>query len=694
MNKLSEAQVKKLNSAIDNVMDIVDNHVDPNDAIVKVAQDMNLTPDYIPVIVAAYNNGSQYAQREKGSTIAEKTAKFNLANEAIIKEKLYGNSKQANARYVESDDFFDFPVGVFVEDKKPINALYAPVIKSASYRRDSDTAARTEQRITDGVNTVVESIRMEKSAALDAYDDAIKDFAYYLRRADAPSIPMAIKLAGTVYGVAGPMAIKEAALRFELPLKEKRLEPIISANSQFYKVCSNCLEKLASYNKICDEELVLLSKCANTLKPIVSNRLNAIHKQSSVNNSSPAYFFKKKSSITKEASPARIFTPLFASPENDAKGSKLTNSDVSGLEALVRPQWRTLNPYEHNIMRSFDDPEHEATLRNIIVESNITDLLNSDEYLSDKDPEEVIEAYNELMEIAPEIHNKKPLLRAALRQYMESGGIDVQSLGLIGDIGRRTESRSDDAKRMLSENVNKMLESEEKARSEEARRTWEALRDKQRAELTVSEGRKDRMARAEEGRKQRSNQRQIAEARNAYDKFKAKLDAENKDKDREARLVAERAKLNLKNVEDRAKRIDSLMKPYIDTDGVMRHPHAGGAGATVPDNMTIQALNTALNDKRFNTGSGIFSDRMYKNNIIEHVRPLLSKEEFDNTFERNSKGSYDVKGTVNITHDMVRRWAEREADKAMAGSPKLDSILPPPKKEEPKEEETSWFNFF
>lgn len=512
MNKLSENQVKNLNAAIDKTMDIIDESgCSPNDAIIKVAKSMKLTQDYIPVLVAAYNNGAQYAQREKGSSILEKTAKFPLADAAAIAAKLYGNEKKASYLYEDNDAFFDLPLSITCpEDKTPAALLHAPVVKAAAYKRESNVQMRRETRINEGVNSVVESIRMEKSAAADAYDDAIKDMADYLQRADAPSLHLATKLASSVYGKSGSVIIKAAASRFSLKDRNNYLEPTVHIDSPFYSHCTKCIEKLAQYNDICDQELGILKDCASMLKPMVSRRVDALYKQSSACDESPAYFFeKKKLELEKQAAPLFNTSGELSA---DRMASKLPYSDISGLEALIRPQWRDLNPYEHNIMRALDDPEQEAKLRDIAVSANITDLINTDEYLSDQDPEEVIDAYNELMEIAPEIHNKKPLLRAALRQYMESGGIDVQSLGLIGDIGRKTESRVDEARKQLSEQVEKALEYSGKAKGEDRKAVQDMLKFELGQQLTVSEGRKDRMARAEEARKQRSEMRKDREA--------------------------------------------------------------------------------------------------------------------------------------------------------------------------------------
>lgn len=681
MNKLSEQQVKTLNEAIDKTMDIMDSgNGDPNAAIIKVAKDLHLTPDYIPVIVAAYNNGAQYAQRENGKTIAEKTAKFNTANEQVINEALYGSAKkEASYNYQKGDNFFDFKASMWFDNAEyEKTALYSPVVKSASYRRETDTKYKDEQKITGRVNTIVDSARMEKSAALDAYDDAIKDLAYYMRRADAPSFPAAIKLASIAFGPSSTTILKEAAMRFELPLNAKKSEPLVPITSQFYKCYNDCITKLAAYNKSCDEELGLLDICAKTLKPIVSNRINGICKQSSDNSMSPSYFFKKKSEeLTKQGGTAKIFPRVLSAPDHDSRGSKLLGSDVSGLEALVRPQWRDLNTYEHNIMRSLDDPDHEAKLRDIAVESNITDLINTDEYLSDKDPEEVIDAYNELMEIAPEIHNKKPLLRAALRQYMESGGIDVQSLGLIGDIGRKTESRRDEKNKELAERVDKMLESEEKGRSERQRHEWDVERDALARELTVSEGRKQRAAQAEEGRKQRSAQRQLGEARLKAEKWKTLVDLANDAQARNSTAKVEKAKALARLRGERFAKIDAIVNNILDNEApspfTLEYNTSGGSNnvgnnkpnkitQSSPRNITLNALNAMMRDQdAFNRLSPTDAEA-----YVEQRRLFTGDDDIANNFIRNTNGRYifapNVTSIPDVTEDQVIDYAKRRVD--------------------------------
>lgn len=628
MNKLSDKQVKNLNVAIDKTMDMIDaTGCDPNDAIIKVASDMRLTPDYIPVIVAAYNNGAQYAQRENGNSILEKTAKFPIANIECINNKLYKNTKKASAQlYTISDNFFDLPVSVTVKQNNlDKQLLYAPVVKAASYRRDNSTQIKYETRVNDGVNTILESIRMEKSAASDAYDDAIKDLAEYLHLNSSPSVPYATKLATMVYGKTGDVVVKAAANRFSLSDKPKQFEPCISEKDQLYICCDNCIKKLAEYNKICDQELELMQKCAKVLKPMVTRRVNAIYSASTENDANPAYFFQKKKNAVEETTPntksAASLFPTVGGYDEVSRSSKLPFSDLSGLEALVRPQWRDLNPYEHNIMRSLDDPEQDAKLRDITVKTNLIDLINTDEYLSDQDPEEVIDAYNELMEIAPEIHNKKPLLRAALRQYLESGGIDVQSLGLIGDIGRKSESREDAKKTELINQIEKMLDYSNKAKYEERSEKRDLAREMRQTELTMSEGRKQRAAQAEEGRKQRSMQRQLAKDRERAERDRALLTSLDAERDRQAER-------DLETLKDSLSRGKAKAQAKLDYDATLLKRR---------DSEIADFINRYTQTRVGNKGRSIYDI----NNSLAHfdTLPANVRREIYNTYDELGLGS-------------------------------------------------------
>ena len=54
---------------------------------------------------------------------------------------------------------------------------------------------------------------------------------------------------------------------------------------------------------------------------------------------------------------------------------------------------------------------------------------------------EVLDAMNDIMEINPDLHKNKPMLRLALRQYLESGGMDIPTLGVLSEFGKEERER-------------------------------------------------------------------------------------------------------------------------------------------------------------------------------------------------------------------------------------------------------------
>ena len=167
---------------------------------------------------------------------------------------------------------------------------------------------------------------------------------------------------------------------------------------------------------------------------------------------------------------------------------------ISGLEQLNHPGWVGLDRFERELMYGLADPAHEAKLRNIRVQTILTDLMNTDPYLKDKDPEEVIDAMNDIMEINPDLHKNKPMLRLALRQYLESGGMDIPTLGVLSEFGKeererksREKGQRESAAQQFASQQESARQADEKLRSEEMRANNELELKKKEYELKEKE---------------------------------------------------------------------------------------------------------------------------------------------------------------------------------------------------------------
>jgi hypothetical protein len=76
---------------------------------------------------------------------------------------------------------------------------------------------------------------------------------------------------------------------------------------------------------------------------------------------------------------------------------------------------------ERKDLQDLMDPAHESEIRNIQSEAMLNDLLANDEVIKGYDPEEVIDAYNEVSQFAPYASNKKAIMRDLMRKRLAGG---------------------------------------------------------------------------------------------------------------------------------------------------------------------------------------------------------------------------------------------------------------------------------
>jgi hypothetical protein len=102
-SKMGAAAREALITLVEKAYDDVTGGADPSDAIAKYAMEMNIPKGHLDLAVHAYNVERTNAQREMGSTPAEKAASFELADVDKIRSLIYGQVKQAEDTTVSSD---------------------------------------------------------------------------------------------------------------------------------------------------------------------------------------------------------------------------------------------------------------------------------------------------------------------------------------------------------------------------------------------------------------------------------------------------------------------------------------------------------------------------------------------------------------------------------------------------------------
>ncbi len=134
----------------------------------------------------------------------------------------------------------------------------------------------------------------------------------------------------------------------------------------------------------------------------------------------------------------------------------------SKIENMLHPDWEGVNEREFGMLSAMDDDEHLSRLRNIATESIFIDLLNTDAYLKTKDPEAVLEAYNDIIEVAPHLRGKKMALRQALREYLATESLDLATIGQLDKMETDAANRSDAKNRARADQASRFAQNQQK----------------------------------------------------------------------------------------------------------------------------------------------------------------------------------------------------------------------------------------
>ena len=79
------------------------------------------------------------------------------------------------------------------------------------------------------------------------------------------------------------------------------------------------------------------------------------------------------------------------------------------------------SPPRHNQLL---DPAHEARLRNIRAQSMLQDLIANDPTISQHDPNEALQAYNDIVAMAPRTADQGMVMQPLLRKRLTQGSLD------------------------------------------------------------------------------------------------------------------------------------------------------------------------------------------------------------------------------------------------------------------------------
>jgi hypothetical protein len=119
---------------------------------------------------------------------------------------------------------------------------------------------------------------------------------------------------------------------------------------------------------------------------------------------------------------------MFKSAEEPAKPSLVGSAiktmvpavgTATGLSALLSGGQPSASEIESEVISDLLDPEHEATMQRIRMQAMLTEFMADDPVISTYDPDQVIEAFNQVAQMTPRAAIQPAIMRGQLRKMLQ-----------------------------------------------------------------------------------------------------------------------------------------------------------------------------------------------------------------------------------------------------------------------------------
>lgn len=393
---MNAAQERKLLNAAEQVAQHVSAGSLPTDAVIKVAQDMRLRQGEIKLVAHAYNTGATRQHFDSTSDPLEKAAAFPLADpDAAVAAMFPEQVKTAAAIQQETAVAFDYavsPMGMLARRKKA--AVILPELPKIAPRETylhPDSLQKQAVAERQRHKQAVDEARRQTAVALDKMAQAFCDLVEYFETPGHPSLASVKEAVANVYGGEGA-AILGTIETYRPHLRKAAAAPYdYSVISQPLPLIGQMLQAIEKHHA-CGMEYY--KQAAYAQASVINNSHDL----------SDSVLPNEKQAIANPL--ALMLTGSYA--------KDMIDKTVQGMpEARMQEATSQLA-----------DPQHEAALRNIRVRSMLNDLMTEDPVVSRHNPQDVLQAYNDLNGLAPHAADQKLIMQAALRKQLEQGNVE------------------------------------------------------------------------------------------------------------------------------------------------------------------------------------------------------------------------------------------------------------------------------
>lgn len=420
MQSLSKADEQRLLDGVKQATDLVDNQgMSPNDALQKIAEDLEYSPGFLKAACNAFNNGRQLAQWNANDSVLDKLASFPLADYDEIRERIW----EATPTKTASDHSMFSPVFQTYEDMDRQALLDMPLpsmekaasdeLHPAAADEHADMRAHRSYSNYEFNARQVEEARREKTAAEDLLHLKLHLLDTYFQKFAYERLPFAQVEAAvsTYFGKPGRALMGYVAERFP---NEKRASDHQSSWEGFRQPVDRTQEPYTLVEAAI-KQAQELHQADEALQEATQKLAEA---KEGVAPFSPARHPKSESSqltLTPSLLPEDVGNAKEAGVFGGLAGGfglgaarSMADSATQGSEKKVDSQ-----------VEELESPDHLNEIRKVKAQTLLTQLMSDPESpLSQHDPEEVLTAYNELVQMSPRLADQPSAIGPLLNKRL------------------------------------------------------------------------------------------------------------------------------------------------------------------------------------------------------------------------------------------------------------------------------------
>lgn len=411
-----------LRDGLDRMIDLVEEGMDPTDALRKVAGEEDLLPDTIRVLGTTYNNSASVVHIKSGEDVFAKASDHPLADPEVVISESFSKTARQSRKKRELDEEKD-------------DSYYHSPSHNSRLRYEGPVSGAAAFDVSAGMGKSRRQLRLEKNASVDTPET----IALPKDNSDKEQRRFAQRLA--------PLRKNAAAAKQKASCTREHLDRAVRKIATYFDY-----DSALPWGEVVEQSEVMFGKLASTVLNYVEDRFE-IRKRTppkyfrlADENQAPYSLVKEAMRNLREyddASTEYVKTAaLCSSYENSEmlQNTTPTEEDEDGFEkeaflggllsgaaggamSGAQGMYGTPDRAKEKLSDQLDDPIHLSQLRYIKATNALNDAL-TDPRLKPYSRERAIDAYNQISDVAPKVAERGTLLVPYMHRILVAGGLD------------------------------------------------------------------------------------------------------------------------------------------------------------------------------------------------------------------------------------------------------------------------------